>query len=151
MIYVYAPDGSTLDREVAELPAEHWVQTHADPPAGQYVALTEGNADDYGYHPLTEVARPSVDHVRTVELVGGVWSEVWTFSQEAEDARLAAEDRETKRTNVANAVATLRQWARDAEATTATSGNAVAVLNSVVDRLGILCDRLADIAQSRSL
>lgn len=43
------------------------------------------------------------------------------------------------------AIVTLRQWADDAEATTATAGNAVAVLNVVLDRLGIFFDRFADL------
>ena len=43
------------------------------------------------------------------------------------------------------AVATLRQWADDADATTATSGNAVAVLNTMLDRFAVFFDRFADL------
>ena len=47
------------------------------------------------------------------------------------------------------AIATLRQWADDAEATTATQGNAVQVLNVVVDRLGVFFDRFADLLEQQ--
>ena len=48
---------------------------------------------------------------------------------------------------LANAVATLRQWADDADAVTVTSGNAVATLALVVDRLGVFFDRFADLVE----
>lgn len=46
-----------------------------------------------------------------------------------------------------NAVAVLRQWAADADAVTVTSGNAVATLATVVDRLGVFFDRFADLLE----
>ena len=55
------------------------------------------------------------------------------------DARVTAD------ANLDTAIATLRQWAADARNTTVTSGNAVAVLGVVVQRLGTFFDRFADL------
>ncbi len=55
----------------------------------------------------------------------------------------------SKATAVDNAVAALRQWAIDADGTTVTSGNAVVVLQQVVDRLGVFFDRFADLVESK--
>ena len=70
---------------------------------------------------------------------------------EAVDNQIDADDREQKGTNVSQAVTALRQWASDAQSTTVTSGNAVATLQTVVDRLGIFFDRFADLIESRRL
>ena len=67
------------------------------------------------------------------------------------DAQIDSEDRDTKSNNVSQAVTALRQWATDAAATTVTSGNAVATLQTVVDRLGIFFDRFADLIESKRL
>ncbi len=70
---------------------------------------------------------------------------------EAVDAQIDSEDREQKGTNVSQAVVTLRQWASDAAGTTVTTGNQVAVLQQVVDRLGVFFDRFADLIESKRL
>lgn len=49
---------------------------------------------------------------------------------------------------IAAAIPVLRQWANDAETTTATTQNAVAVLNVVLDRLGVFFDNFADLLES---
>ncbi len=67
------------------------------------------------------------------------------------DEQIDDEDREQKGTNVSQAVTTLRQWAVDAAGTTVTTGNQVAVLQQVVDRLGTFFDRFADLIESRRL
>ncbi len=56
-----------------------------------------------------------------------------------------------KANNVSQAVTTLRQWALDAAGTTVTTGNQVAVLQQVVDRLGVFFDRFADLIESKRL
>ncbi len=56
-----------------------------------------------------------------------------------------------KAANVSQAVTALRQWATDAQGTTVTSGNAVATLQTVVDRLGVFFDRFADLIESKRL
>jgi hypothetical protein len=56
-------------------------------------------------------------------------------------------DRIAKRTQLANAIATLRQWKVDADNTTVTAGNAVATLQVIVDQFGTLCDNLADLLE----
>lgn len=82
------------------------------------------------------------------ELVNGVW--VKSAAQTAKEADTT--DRLTKRANLSPAtIATLRTWADDAEATTATSGNAVAVLNTVLDRLAVFFDRFADLLEAQRL
>ena len=45
------------------------------------------------------------------------------------------------------ALPVLRQWASDARATTVTSGNAVATLQVVVNRLGTFFDNFADLLE----
>lgn len=72
-----------------------------------------------------------------------------TPAEVAEEADAA--DREAKRTSVAGAVSVLRGWADDAQSTTVTSGNAVQVLNLVVDRLGVFFDRFADLVEAQRL
>jgi len=53
----------------------------------------------------------------------------------------------TREANLAASVATLRQWASDARGTSVTSGNAVATLQVVVNRLGVFFDQFADLLQ----
>ncbi len=67
------------------------------------------------------------------------------------DAQIDDEDREQKATNVGQAVTALRQWASDAQNVTVTTGNAVATLQTVVDRLGVFFDRFADLIESKRL
>jgi hypothetical protein len=52
-----------------------------------------------------------------------------------------------RRESFAQAIGTLRQWAKDADAVTVTQGNAVQVLQVVVDRLGVFFDRFADLLE----
>jgi hypothetical protein len=54
----------------------------------------------------------------------------------------------TKRAQVHAAVATLRQWSIDADAVTVTPGNAVATLQTTMDRLSVFFDRFADLIES---
>jgi len=56
----------------------------------------------------------------------------------------------TKKENVRQAAATLRSWAEDARTSPAvTSGNAVAQLQTIKDRLGVFFDRFADLIESQ--
>lgn len=50
--------------------------------------------------------------------------------------------------SVISAVPTLRTWASDAAATTVTPGNSVAVLQTVVNRLGVFFSRFADLVEN---
>lgn len=47
------------------------------------------------------------------------------------------------------AIATLRQWSLDAQGTTVTQGNAVTVLQVVVNRLGVFFDDFADLLEDQ--
>lgn len=67
------------------------------------------------------------------------------------EARARAEDLERKGINVGQAVATLRQWADDADAVTVTTGNAVQVLQVTLDRMGVFFDRFADLIEHQGL
>lgn len=108
-----------------------------------------------GWFEIVDTVRPddtpTTTHDRTVELVAGTPTVVWT-ERDKTAAEIQAEtdeaDREQKRTNYQGAVATLRQWSDDAEAVTVTSGNAVAVLQQMVDRSGTMWDRLADLIEA---
>lgn len=62
---------------------------------------------------------------------------------------IANEERQVKATAVDNAVATLRQWAVDADGTTVTNGNNTTVTQQMVDRLGVFFDRFADLVESK--
>lgn len=65
---------------------------------------------------------------------------------------LDAIDRIKARARITSAEITkLYQWANDADATTATSGNAVTVLNTLLDRLAPLMRNLADLAKALRL
>lgn len=70
-----------------------------------------------------------------------------TVTVDDHDAGLVLDE---KAANVSQAVTALRQWATDAENTTVTTGNAVATLQVVVDRLGTFFDRFADLIETRS-
>ena len=72
------------------------------------------------------------------------------LDDEAAAAALAA-DLAAKRQAVSNAVATLRTWSDQAESTVVTSGNAVATLQTMVDRLGVFFDRFADKVEADGL
>jgi hypothetical protein len=108
-----------------------------------------------GWFEIQDTARPAdtptTTHDRSVELVADVPTVVWTERPKTA-AELQAEadeaDRETKRGNYQDAVATLRDWSDQAESTTVTSGNAVTVLQQLVDRSGTMWDRLADLIEA---
>jgi hypothetical protein len=108
-----------------------------------------------GWYEVVDTARPAdtptTTHDRTVELAAGTPTVVWTERNKTQtelDDQAAAADRLVKQTNYKGAVATLRQWSDDAEATAVTSGNAVAVLQEMVDRSGTMWDRLADLIEA---
>lgn len=60
-------------------------------------------------------------------------------------------DRVNKRVALKNAIPVLRGWADDAEGTTVTSGNAVNVLQTVVNRLGKFFDNFADMLEVQQI
>lgn len=53
-----------------------------------------------------------------------------------------------RRANFHGAIATLRQWAIDARAVTVTQQNAVAVLQTIVNRLATFFDNFADLLET---
>ena len=86
MRWIYSADGTTVDKTHKLRPAEHWQQTSVDPPQGQYVKITNANANSLGYYELQEPAAPSPDHVRSIERAGDDFTVVWTFDQATADS-----------------------------------------------------------------
>lgn len=72
-------------------------------------------------------------------------------TQEEQDAYTELQDRAAKRVQLANAIATLRNWSDQAGAVTVTTGNAVNVLQQVVDNLSIFYDRFADLLEVQGI
>ena len=104
---------------------------------GDAEAITPVNAADHGWFPVVEVDQPSADHVHTVELVDGVWRQVWTLDTDVRAQRLKAEVARVRAQRLEQAVTTLRGWE-----TSTTDANAVA-------RLRILFGVLADLIETR--
>lgn len=148
MTTIYSEDGVTVAALYREAPQRHWVQDTTNPPTGHYEPADVA----HGYFPLVEVERPSPDHVRTVERDGDTFTEVWTFDQARQDARLANEadqaDRHQKATTVAQAIPWLRTEAARARSTTVTVGNHMGVTQAIVDNLAIFYDRFADFLEA---
>ena len=106
----------------------------------------------------SEGAKPAFDPL-TQKLVGAwvdddvnqtavwTWSAVALTTQEAAAAQEYAA-RQAKRAAVAQAIPTLRTWATQAKAVTVTSGNAVAVVQGIVDQLEVFWDRFADLLEA---
>lgn len=69
-----------------------------------------------------------------------------TVDEIAADADTA--DRDAKRASVAQAVGWLRTQAETARSTTATTQNAVPVLNGVIDNVGLFYDHFADFLEA---
>lgn len=59
--------------------------------------------------------------------------------------------RRNKLTSIGNKVATLRTWAEQARNVTVTGGNAVTVLQQVVDNLAVFYDGFADLLEGQNL
>lgn len=110
------------------------------------VALRESESAKPSFNPLTQkLSGAWVDDPQANTAVF-TWSVVSLTAEEAAAAALEA-DRDAKRQLVAQAIPTLRQWASDARGVTVTSGNAVATLQTVVNRLGTFFDRFADLLE----
>jgi hypothetical protein len=111
------------------------------------VVLQEFVGAQPAYNPATQKLVPGwVDDVQNQ-------TATWTYAIVALDANEITEynveqARLAKRANLnAAAIATLRDWANQSRATTVTSGNAVATLQTVVNRLGTFFDRFADLLE----
>jgi hypothetical protein len=154
MTYAYSPaqDPNALEL-VSSLPAKHWVQDSED--AGHYEELTVANAASFGYYPYDDSAArpPDTDtdtHDQAVEFQTDKFVVVWVpRPMTAEELDFA--DRKVKLQQVGQYVDTLRTWAGDAASTTVTTGNVVAVTQTVTNRFGLLCDRFADLLEGQFL
>ena len=105
------------------------------------------------------IAAAPAFNAATHKISGGTWSDdeadqvaTYTPSVVALDSAeladsAAATVRAAKRAAVVSAVSTHRTWSVEAAATTVTSGNAVATLQTVVRRLGTFFDRFADLIE----
>lgn len=152
MIWAQTFDGTTVDRVGRHVPSAarrlddgRWV-------TGLTATTEAGLLADVGILPVVEVAPPNdPDHVYepAYTIDGDRAVQSWTQGADISAENAAQADRDAKMGNVQQAVDTLRQWAVDAAATDVTQGNAVQVLNVVVDRLGVFFDRFADLVQAR--
>ena len=102
-------------------------------------------AADPAFDPATEKLQRAADVITLTELTES--REIVAKTAEEQAAYVDNQDRNAKRSAVGGSVATLRQWALDAQGTTVTSGNAVATLQQTVDRLGVFFDRFADLIE----
>lgn len=135
-----------LPNSARRLDTGEWVMGLATAPVAMQQAC--------GWFEVADTARPAdtatTTFDRAVELVNGTPTVVWTERAKTQvelDAQAQAEQDAETRFILQQAVPTLRQWAIDAETTTATSGNAVNVLNVTLDRLAVFFDRFADLLE----
>lgn len=95
-----------------------------------------------------EVERTSADAATTTIWTEGE-GEQTRAATDREYAALVAHERgeasEERRTDLRQAISTLRDWAEQAQGTTVTNGNNTAVTQVLVDRLGIFFARFADL------
>lgn len=88
------------------------------------------------------------------DLVAETYTYNWNIvnlTQNEIDRIIDDQDRNQKLTNVKNSIATMRSWATEAQNTTVTSGNAVSVLQTVTNRLGVFFDRFADLLEAQRI
>ena len=110
-----------------------------------------------GWFAVADVTRPADTaterYVRSIDLVGGVATMVWTAvakTVEEQAAEADTADRQLKGANITPAmIQTLRDWATQADSVTVTQGNAVATLQTLVDRTGVFFDRFADLIEAQ--
>lgn len=85
-MFVYSEDGVTVTKLfTSKEPKQHWVQD--TPLVGHYEVPSVAN----GFFPLVLVEQPSEDHVSEIVRQGDEFVQVWTFSQQMLDNRLARE------------------------------------------------------------
>ena len=78
----------------------------------------------------------------------------WTITaltQSELDAIADIATRKAKKTLVANAIPTLRAWATQLEGVTVNAGNAVAVLQALIDRQEVFYARFADLLEAQRI
>lgn len=114
--------------------------SHKSPPLKMVPVVVSPNPP---FDPATEKLVRAADVVTLTELTES--RQVVALSAEELD-ELA---RRGKLQAVGTSIATLRTWAADAQGTTVTSGNAVATLQVVVNRLGTFFDRFADLIEGQ--
>jgi hypothetical protein len=109
-----------------------------------------------GWYDLIDAARPAdtATHTsdRSLVFTAGVASVVWVVRPWTADeltAQQKAAAAAARTTELTTAIDTLRQWASQSRSTTVTSGNAVATLQTVVNRLGTFFDRFADLLENQ--
>ena len=154
MTYAYSLDATTiqsvgrLPRAARRLDDDAWVLGLPDATVAVQQAC--------GWWAVTDVPRPAdtatATFERTVEFVAGTVTVVWTERPKTQaelDAEALNVRQETRRLNVEQAVSTLRTWSDQAESTTVTQGNAVATVQTMVDRLGVFFDRFADLVEAQ--
>lgn len=120
--------------------------SHKNPPMKLVPVVV---SPDPAFDPAAEKLQRAADVITLTELTESQEVVAKTAQEQADYAD--QQDSSTKRTNVANSIATLRAWATEASAATVTSGNAVATLQVIVNRLGTFFDRFADMVEGHNL
>ena len=135
------PQGDGLEYDLGNNDHLTWLLVVEDP---RPVADTD-------YDPLTHKAQRVATVYDTVaETATDGWEIVALTAQEIADAADNA-DRAAKLTNIGGKVATLRGWATQAEGVTVTNGNAVSVLQNVVDNLAVFYAGFADLLEGQRI
>ena len=106
---------------------------------------------DVDYDPLThKVGKVATVYDTVNETATDGW-ELVALTQAEIDAAADNADRAAKLTGVGTQVATLRAWAATAAGTTVTNGNAVAVLQVVVDHQATFFAKFADLIEGQRI
>lgn len=108
------------------------------------------------YDPATQKLVSTVAEAGSNPIVRTLGWTVTALSQPELDVLADTASRLTKRTTVGQSVATLRSWKTDADAAhTAwagwTTAQRFAALDTVIQRFGTLCDRMADLIQAQGM
>jgi len=145
-MYVFSTDGVTVDRLRTGLPKPMQRRINTD---NAWVVVDDSNREDCGYYLVTEIAQPANSptesfFVSVVNTAPGAFTTQWDHDQAKHDARIANETATAQYATLAGEISWLRGRADVANGTTVTSGNTIAVLQTVMDDLARFFDRFAD-------
>lgn len=151
MSWILSSDGTTIDDGPVARP---YAITDI---FGATVHLSEGiniaDLNSHGWYEVGDVVRPPNTPTETfavtvVNTTPGVFDQQWNHNAAAHVQRLADEDVDTRYGSLQNDVSVLRGWASDAAATTWVGHpNQDAVMQTMIDRLGVFFDHFADLLE----
>lgn len=145
----YAQERALVDAVTGEV---REFKTPAPPPTNPAKWLPVLRLEPPPFDDATQRLERSISVGEDLVTVG--WTVVDLEPQEILDRQVeqaANAERTAKRQAVVQAVSVLRQWADDADGTTVTTGNVVAVTQTMVNRLGTFFDRFADLIEGTGI